>query len=197
MSSLALCPQPPHSAHATAPLCTRNRPTPRSPTPFTHPGLTHACGADSPFPLGASSRVLPSAWMALLHPIPSWPGHSLPPTPACPPPPGRPPTSSGHLLQLLGVPRDKHDLLPRQGGRHGEPRSPRGPRKPLHLELQALPVAAEGDGLACEPGKGSFGIPTRASHGDDSLSALGTDRPLWAPGVLAQMPRGAEFPFSG
>lgn len=50
--------------------------------------------------------------------------------------------------------------------------------------------------MACEPGKGSFGIPTRASYGEDSLSALGAERLLWAPGVLAQTPgeQSALFP---
>lgn len=179
-----------------APLGRHNRPTPRSPTPFTHPGLTHACGPDSPFPLGASSRVLPSAWMALLHTVPSGPGHRLPqPQPAphllagLPHPPG---TSSS----FLAFPVTNTIFFPANEAAMASPGHLAARGSPSASSCRHFRMAAEGDGLACEPGKGSFGIPTRASYGEDSLSALGAERLLWAPGVLAQTPgeQSALFP---
>lgn len=68
---------------------------------------------------------------------------------------------------------------------------------PGHLAARGSPststcrhfrLAAEGDGLACEPRKGSFGNRRAPSTAMTALSALGADRPLWAPGVLAPTP---------
>lgn len=139
--------------------------------------------------------------------------HSAPP-PACFPPPGWPfstpspaglatgypqPQPAPHLLaglphppgtssSFLAFPVTNTIFFPAKEAAMVSPGRLAARGSPSTSSCRHFRMAAEGDGLACEPGKGSFGIPTRASYGDDSLSALGTDRPLWAPGVLAQTP---------
>ena len=102
---------------------------------------THPSPSDSSFRVRCSTRLLRSAWK----PLPPSPQPALPQA-TLSPPPSRPPPPSRHLLQLFGVPRDKHDLLPGQGGRHGDPQLPRRPTgSPSASSRRHFRLPAEGD----------------------------------------------------
>lgn len=122
----------PHSAHTVVSLSAAQ------PNPHARVGLSSPLRPEAASPPDPP-RALPRA------------------TPFPQPPTGRAPAPSQHLLQLLGVPRDKHDFFPGQGDRHADSDYPADPTEVLCFEGEALPAGPEAGGA--HSGRGSHRTP--------------------------------------